>query len=107
MVGRVVGLVCCLLCAFPFWILGPCNKDSSEPINFWSGDNTLKEKVKDVKNYNAEMAGLYKKCAVTFLFTGVLFVIAPIAGVAFVIYDCTIGIYVAYRFYKKILEKYS
>jgi Na+-transporting NADH:ubiquinone oxidoreductase subunit NqrB len=107
MAERIVGLVCCWLCAFPFLVIGIYNKDSNEPITFWSGDNTLKEKIKDIKNYNIEMADLYKKCAIVFFLTGILFVIAPFVGVIFVILDCTAGIYVAYRFYKKILEKYS
>ena len=75
MVGRIVALVCCLLCAFPFFVIGVYNKDSSEPINFWSGGTSLKDKVKDVKGYNTEMAGLYKKCALFFLLTGILFVV--------------------------------
>ena len=44
MVGRIVALVCCLLCAFPFFVISVYNKDSSEPINFWSGDTSLKDK---------------------------------------------------------------
>jgi Na+-transporting NADH:ubiquinone oxidoreductase subunit NqrB len=107
MAERIVGLVCCLLCAFPFLIIGIYNKDSREPINFWTGDNKLKKKIKDIENYNIEMATLYKKCTMVFLLTGVCFTMVPIVGVIFVVCDSTLGIYVAYRFYKKILEKYS
>ena len=46
MVGRIAALVCCLLCAFPFFVIGVYDKDSSEPIDFWSGDTSLKAKVK-------------------------------------------------------------
>lgn len=56
MVGRIVGLVSCLLCAVPFLIISVYNKDSKEPINFWSGDTSLKNKVKNVQDYNKEMA---------------------------------------------------
>ena len=38
MVGKIIGLVSCLMCAFPFLIISVYNKDSREPINFWSGD---------------------------------------------------------------------
>ncbi len=107
LVGRIVGLVCFLLCAFPFFVIGVYNKDSSEPINFWSGDTSLKDKVKDVKGYNTEMAGLYKKCAVCFLLNGILFVVFPIAGIVLCVFDCSVGIYLAYRIYKGILERYS
>ncbi len=60
MIGRIIGLVSCLMCAVPFLIIGIYEKDSKEPINFWSGDTTLKSKVKDVCGYNKEMAVLYK-----------------------------------------------
>ncbi|MCX4267112.1 MAG: hypothetical protein OSJ62_00385 [Lachnospiraceae bacterium] len=106
MVGRIVGLVCCLLCAFPFFVISIYNKDSREPINFWSGDTSLKDIVKDIKGYNTEMAGLYKRCALFFLLTGILFVVFPIAGIILVVFDCSIGIYWVYRVYKRILEKY-
>ena len=107
MVGRIVALVCCLLCAFPFFVISVWGKDSSEPINFWSGDASLKDKVKNVKGYNTEMAGLYRKCALFFLLTGFLFVVFPAAGIVFAVFGCSAGIYLAYRIYKKILEKYS
>ena len=50
MVGRTVCLVSYLLCAFPFIIIGVFNRDSKGPINFWSGDKTLKDKVRDIKS---------------------------------------------------------
>lgn len=77
------------------------------PIHFWSGDIALKDKVKDVKGYNAEMAGLYKKCAFFFSLTGILFVVFPIVGIGVFVFDCSVGIYLAYRFYKGILKRYS
>lgn len=107
MAGRIVFLVCCLLCSFTFFVISIYNKDSSEPIHFWSGDTSLKEKVKDVNGYNAEMAGLYKKCALFFLLAGILFIVFPIAGIVFLLFDCTVGIYLAYRVYKGILGRYS
>ncbi len=77
MVGRIISLVCCLLCSFPFLIISIYSRDSDEPISFWSGDTSLKDKVKDIKGYNVEMAGLYKNCAFFFGLNGILFVIFP------------------------------
>lgn len=107
MVGRIVGLIACIICAFPFFIISVYDKDSNEPINFWSGDTTLKSKVRNVQEYNKEMAGLYKKCAITFLVTGIGFLAIPMLGVIMVCFDCTLGIYLVYRNYKKILNLYS
>ena len=65
MAEKIVGLISCLLCAVPFLIIGIFEKNSKEPITFWSGDKTLKSKVKDVTAYNLEMGMLYQKCCRT------------------------------------------
>ena len=106
MAGRIIALVSCLLCAVPFLIISVYNKDSREPINFWSVDTTLREKVTDVCEYNKEMAALYKKCAIALLITGIGFLFMPLAGVGMLCFDCTLGIYLVYRSYKKILKRY-
>lgn len=107
MVGRIVGLISCVMCAIPFLIIAVYNKDSKEPINFWSGDTTLKGKVRNVKDYNREMALLYKKCSIAFLFAGIGFIAAPVIGVILICFDCTLGIYFFYKSYKRILSLYS
>ena len=107
MVGRIVGLVSCLMCAVPFFIISVYNKDSNEPINFWSGDTSLKNKVKNIRDYNKEMAALYKKCAFAFLIAGIGYVVYPIVGIVLICFDCTVGIYIVYSNYKKILKSYS
>ncbi len=107
MVGRIVGLIACFMSALPFFIISFYDKDSKEPINFWSGDTMLKSKVRNVQGYNKEMALLYKKCSIAFLVTGTGFLIMPVTGVIMACLDCTAGIYLAYRKYKKILNLYS
>ncbi|MGN0169498.1 MAG: hypothetical protein ACI39H_01900 [Lachnospiraceae bacterium] len=107
MVGKIIGFVACLLCAVPFLIISMYDKSSREPIAFWSGDTTLKEKVRNVSAYNGEMASLYKKCAIAFVLTGAGFLVGPVIGVVILCFDCTLGIYFVYRCYKKILGKYS
>ncbi len=107
MVGRIIGLVSCLMCAVPFLIISVYNKDSKEPINFWSGDTTLKSKVKNVTEYNNKMAALYKKYAIALLISGIGFLILPFLGVIMICFDCTLGIYLMYQDYKKILNLYS
>lgn len=107
MVGKIICLVSCILCAVPFMIISKYDKNSSTPIGFWSGDTSLKDKVKNVKEYNVEMAALYKKCVYAFLLTGASFLIMPVIGYILVCFDCTIGIYIVWRCYKKILNRYS
>lgn len=74
MAGRIIGLISCLMCAVPFLIISLYNRNSSEPINFWSGDTSLKKKVKNVCDYNKEMSGLYKRCAIAFLVAGIFII---------------------------------
>ena len=83
------------------------NRDGIEPVNFRSGDTSLKDKVKDVKGYNTEMSRLYKKGALFFLLIGTLFAVFPVIGAILLIFGCPVGIYLAYRVYKGILERYS
>lgn len=105
--GKIVGLVVCLLCAVPFLIIGTFEKNSKEPITFWSGDKTLKSKVKDVTAYNLEMGMLYQKCAFAFMFSGICCLISLGFGIVIILLDCTAGAYLMYRSYKKILERHS
>ena len=107
MVGKIVALISCVMCAVPFFIISTYNKDSREPISFWSGDTTLKEKVKDIPRYNREMAELYKKCGIVFMITGVAFLGSMATGIILLVFDCTVGIYLVYRCYKRILERHS
>lgn len=104
---KIICFVSCLLCAFPMFIIGYFNRNSREPITFWSGDKSLKEKVRDVKGYNEEMSGLYIKCAFVFLITGIVCIIHVGTGVICILAECTVGIYLAWRVYKGILARHE
>ena len=77
---RIIGAVCCLLCAF-LWHRLSCSRDSREPTGFWSGEEEKrKATVRDVQAYNGEMARLYRKCSLACVLSGVLFLLLPSAG---------------------------
>ena len=104
---RTIGAVCCLLCAF-LWYGIPCNRDSREPISFWSGEEEkLKATVRDVQAYNGEMARLYRKCSLACVLSGMLFLLLPLPGGISPGFGCTVGRYLVRRAYKKVLGKYS
>ena len=48
--GQIIYCFCCLMCAFAFILIPLLNKETKEPISFWSGDASLKEKVKECLN---------------------------------------------------------
>lgn len=104
MIGRIIGFVCCLLCAFPFLIISEDANNIQVPINFWSGDNSLKNKVENVKKYNLKMVELYQQCSLVFVVSGIVFLILPVMGG--IVLECTIGIYFVWKSYKKILGAY-
>lgn len=103
---RIICFVCCLLCAFPLFVIGHFNKESREPIGFWSGDRFLRDRVKDIKGYNFEMSKLYVKCSLAFVITGVICLVSVKVGMICILLECTIGIYIVWKLYKRILSKY-
>ncbi len=105
--GGIIGLVCCILCAFPLFVIGHYNKNSREPITFWAGDKSLKEKVKDVQGYNDEISNLYIKCALAFVATGILCMIHLGVGMICLLLESTLGIYVVWKIYRNILLRHS
>lgn len=105
MTGRIVALIACIMCALPFLIISCYEKDSTTPIAFWAGDTSLKDKIKNIKGYNHSMAKLYGKCAVVFIMTGIVFLIFRALGIGLIVFECTLGIYIVYRCYKRILEE--
>lgn len=107
MAERIISVICCVLCAVPFFIISRYDANSVTPITFWAGDNSLKKKVKNIPAYNKEMAALYRKCAWAILAASLLCVILPVVGVIFLCGESVVGIYIVYVCYTKILKKYS
>lgn len=105
--GRFLALIACVMCSLPFFIISRYEKDSMTPITFWAGDKSLKDKVIDIKGYNQRMAKLYGKCGAVFILTGIVFLVFPAVGTILIAFECTIGIYIVYRCYKRILEETS
>ena len=106
MAGRIISFISYMLCAIPFWAIARFGKDSKDPISFWTGDTSLKGKVKDVAAYNREMAKVYTIYGWAYFAAAVGGAIHPIAGVAIMVL-ALVGIVFVYRAYKKILERYS
>ncbi|MBR2320271.1 MAG: hypothetical protein IKA50_05780 [Clostridia bacterium] len=106
MAGRIIGFICYMLCAIPFWVIAKSGKDGKDPISFWSGDTSLKGKVKDIPAYNREMAKVYTIYGWAYFVAAVGGAIHPIAGVVIMVLDL-IAIIFVYRSYKRILSKYS
>jgi len=108
MPGRIIGCFCCILCALPFFYLAwEGRQKNAAPLAFWSGDDTLKDKVKDIPAYNAEMSRLYRLYASAFVLSGVFCLIFPPVGIGMILVDCSLGVYLLWNGCKRILSKYS
>lgn len=107
MAGRIIGFGSCMLCAIPFFLIVIMNRNNTEPIQFWTGDDSLKKIVNNVKDYNREMRQLYFLYGNIFVVAGLSFLIYPLLGVVLVVFQCTFGLFLLYKYYKKILRKYS
>lgn len=103
--GKIICAISFLMCAVPWWGIAKFGKDGKDPISFWSGDASLKGKVKDVAAYNREMAKVYTIYGWAYFAAAVGGAIHPIAGVAILVL-AMVGIIFVYRAYKKILSKY-
>lgn len=107
MISSIITFGAFLLCAIPFYIIALCEKNSTEPITFWTGDETLKSKVKNIPAYNLAMSRIYLVYAITLTLGAVLSFITLIGSVIIICLDLTVGLYLLYRKYKKILSTYS
>ncbi len=99
-----IAFICCGLCALPLYIIAFFGEHDTKPINFWAGDKSLE--IADVEGYNSSMAALYKRCALILIVTPVLIILHVYIFIGVLCFECTVGIYIVYRQYKKILNRY-
>lgn len=108
MADRIIGAFVCLICSGTFFLLAYTGRIRSDPLNFWSGDEKrLKEIVKDVPSYNKALSKLYNRYAFVFLLAALLTAIYPMAGLVVLFGNITLGLYLLWKNYKAVLEKFS
>ncbi|MDO4501029.1 MAG: hypothetical protein Q4B60_07145 [Erysipelotrichaceae bacterium] len=107
MLGSLIIALANLLCAAPFYLLGSPVKENAEPIVFFSGDDSLKDKIKDIPSYNKEMSKLYKQYSFIFLLGAIFAFIKLEIGTIILFLNVILGTYLVYKRYKSIFKKYS
>ena len=105
--GKIICAISFLMCAVPWWGIAKFGKDGKDPISFWSGDASLKGKVKDIPAYNREMAKVYTIYGWAMFASVIGAMVHVVAGLVIMGLDITVGLFLVYRAYKKILAKYS
>ena len=107
MLGQILCFFFTSICGVPFLLIPKFFVDLNTPISFWSGDHSLKDKVRDVPRYNAAMTKLYRRYAYAFFAAGLGFLVMPIVGIVLICLSCTIGIVLVYLEYRKILRAHT
>lgn len=107
MFERILGALVSLLCAAPFYALAMGRDDPRTPIPFWSGDDTLRDKLGDIPAYNREMAALYTRFAGALLADALIAAVWPGAGFTLLIAILAVGLFLIHRRYKTLLKKYA
>lgn len=107
MASRVIGAFSSFLCFLPMFLISFAGKKSKEPINFISGDNSLKKKIKDVKAYNHAMAVLFLIWSLCYFCAGILYLFNPLYGTMMLICSCTIVLAMMFIWYKILVKRYS
>lgn len=108
MAGRIIGAFCCVLCGVPFFLLAYMGRIGGKPIQFWAGDERrLSKIVKNVPEYNREMARAYNLYGALYLVTAALMAFSPRIGTVCIVLDCSLFLYLLARKYRQILKKYS
>lgn len=107
MIGSVIGAICCLLCALPFYYVSYFGKNDSTPIAFWSGDESLDSRIKDVDVYNLKMSKLYKYYAHSYLLIGLMLFVFFKFAIGWLIFNCTGGLYLVWYWYQKYVHEYE
>ncbi len=109
MIGRIMAFSTCLIAAVLLFLMGWINKGTKEPIRYIGGDKSIKYKIKkkNTKKYNEEIISLYKKDSIMVLVSGIGFLIHAYLGIGLIIFSFTVGSYISFQRYEKVIEKYS
>ena len=105
MAEKVIMILCCVLCGLPFWILAAVGRKGKEPLNFWSGDESLKAKIEDVAAYNNAMGKMYFVYVSVFILSAVLAFFSMAVAVILLILNCTLGLFLIYKCYGRIVRR--
>ena len=104
MAEKIIMILCCVLCGLPFWLLATVGRKGKEPLNFWSGDESLKAKIEDVAAYNNAMGKMYFVYGSIFMLSAVLAFFSMAVAVTLLILNCTLGLFLIYKCYGRIVR---
>lgn len=100
-------LIICVVITFIFLIIAIYAFVNKRPDCVYSGGEVYPEEIKDIKNYNRAISGIYLFCTALFLITMVIVRVHEIAGAICMVACVFISLISILVMYKHIYIKYS
>lgn len=108
MIYRILITLSSILCAIAFLLIARLGAIQNTPLAFWSGDQQkLQKQVKDIPGYNRKMAAAFRWYAGAFLVCAAAGSLFPLLGLIGLVAVCTLGLFLLYTTYRRILGRYS
>ncbi|MGM9940664.1 MAG: hypothetical protein ACI32N_01580 [Bulleidia sp.] len=101
----ILGLVC-LLCGSAFFLCSMMGSPDT-PLAFFSGDDTLKDKLNDIPGYNHVMKRAYVIHACVYWAAAITAFWNSSAAIVILIGNMAVGTAVLYMVYRKTLTRYG
>lgn len=111
-VGAIIMVLCCGLCAMTFTGIGIFAEKAKKPVSFWSGTTVPAEKVRDIAGYNRANAVMWKLYALPFWaatvlgFLGIWAKAYTIAAAILLSVACVPGLFFLIWRYRAIEKEY-
>ncbi len=77
MVGKVIMIACCWICAGLFFGLGVYSSHRKEPMWFWSGSKVPSKSISDVPAYNRAQSVMWKVYSLHYWVSGAAAFFSP------------------------------
>lgn len=106
MAAKIIGCLVACLVSGAFFLVSMTGNDR-EPITFFSGDTKLRDRIRDIPSYNAEMKKVYRVYACVYLIAAVLFWLNSLYGFTVMVLNITVGLPVVYLVWRKTVKRYE
>lgn len=106
MAGKMISGLVCLLCGSAFFLCSLMGSKDT-PLAFFSGDETLKDKVADIAGYNRVMKRTYILHACIYWAAAFAAFWSSAIAIVILLVNMSVGTFVIYRIYQKALLRYG
>lgn len=106
MVGKIILMACCWVCAGVFFGFGVYSAHREEPMWFWSGSKVPPGSISDIPAYNRAQSAMWKVYSLPFWAAGAIAFPSPITAAILVAAACVFGIPLLIFAHERIEKRY-